>query len=63
MINLFYNLKNLPGCKVNKKMKSKKQLGLVISSALVLIAVLVLMDNVLSKTENPALSRTVFYVS
>ena len=44
-------------------MKGKKQFSILILSALVLIAVLVLIDNVLSKTESPALTRAVFYVS
>ena len=44
-------------------MQSKKQFGILILSALVLVAVLVLIDNVPSKTETPALPKAVFYVS
>jgi len=44
-------------------MKSKKQFSILILSALGLIAVLILIDSVLSKTENPTLPRAVFYVS
>ena len=44
-------------------MKSKKQFSLLMLSALVLVAVLVLIGNAPSKTETPALPRAVFYVS
>jgi len=44
-------------------MQSKKLLGILILSALVLITVLAFIDNVLSKAENPVLSKVVFYVS
>jgi len=44
-------------------MKGKKELGLLILSALVLIATLVFFDNVFSTAENPAWPRAVFFVS
>jgi len=44
-------------------MKSDKQPGILIWSALVLIPAMVLMGNVLSKAENPDLARVEFFVS
>lgn len=44
-------------------MRNKKQVSIIILSVLVLVAVLALIDNVPSKTANPALPRAVFYVS
>jgi len=48
---------------VRIKMKDKKKLGMLLISALMLSAVLVLIDNMKSKGENSALSKAVFYVS
>lgn len=44
-------------------MKDKKKLGMLLIFALMLSAVLVLIDNMKSKGENSALSKAVFYVS
>jgi hypothetical protein len=55
-----------PTCSLEKeikKMKGKKESGLIILSALVLIATLVFFDNVFSTAENPAWPRAVFFVS
>ena len=44
-------------------MKRKKDLSLLLLSALVLISALVSVDNVLSNPENPNWSKVVFFVS
>lgn len=44
-------------------MKSNKQLAILLLSALVLIPIIVLMENVLSKTATPDLARVEFFVS
>lgn len=44
-------------------MKSKKGLGILIFSALVLISIIVINDNLTSEAENPELSQVVFVVS
>lgn len=44
-------------------MKRKKELNLLLLSALVLISALVFIDNVLSNSENPNWSKVVFFVS
>jgi hypothetical protein len=50
-------------CRELKKMKSKKELGILLLSALVLYPMLVIFGNVLSKDENLELSEVVFFVS
>jgi hypothetical protein len=44
-------------------MKSNQQLGILLLSALVLIALMVFMSNVLSEDENPNLAGAEFLVS
>ena len=44
-------------------MKSKKNLGTLLLSALVLIPILLFIGNVLSNAENPEWSKVVFFVS
>ena len=46
-----------------KKMKSKKNLGTLLLSALVLIPILLFIGNVLSNAENPEWYMVVFFVS
>ena len=46
-----------------KKMKNKRNLGILLLSAPVLIPILVFIGNVLSKAENPESSKVVFIVS
>ena len=46
-----------------RKMKSKKNLGTLLLSALVLIPILLFIGNVLSNAENPEWSKVVFFVS
>lgn len=45
------------------KMKIKKELGILLVSALVLYPVIVVVGNALSNIENPELSEVSFYVS
>jgi len=45
------------------KMETNQQLGTLLLSALVLIALMVFMDNVLSKDANPDLAGAEFLVS
>ena len=51
------------GFKEIKKMKNKKEFGLQLLLALVLISLLVVNGGLPSKVDNEALSRAVFYVS
>jgi len=44
-------------------MKRKKELSLLLLSALVLISAVVSIDDVLSNSENPKWSKVVFFVS
>jgi len=44
-------------------MKGDNQLGILFVSALVLIPIMLMMGNVLSKAENPDLARVEFFVS
>jgi hypothetical protein len=44
-------------------MRSKKQIVILIMSAIVLTTGLLFIDNVLSKDEDPESSKVVFYVS
>jgi len=44
-------------------MKSNKQLAILLLSALVAIPIIVLMENVQSKTATPDLARVEFFVS
>lgn len=44
-------------------MKSKKDLGILLLSALVLISILVFNGGLVSKSENRELPKVVFYVS
>ena len=55
--------RGIHGFREIQKMQSKKLLGILILSALVLITVLAFIDKVLSKAENSGLSKVVFYVS
>jgi hypothetical protein len=72
MIKLFYNLKyktaNLGSgsqarFKEMQKMKRKKQLGVLLLAAIVLIPILIFIGNVQPDVENPESSKVVFYVS
>jgi hypothetical protein len=64
MINFFKQRNiNEQACIGVKIMKNKRNLGALLLSALVLIAALVFIDNVLSRGENHEWSRVVFYVS
>jgi hypothetical protein len=51
------------GCKEMTKMKSKKELGILLVLALVLISILVVNANLPSNAENKDLPKIVFYVS
>ncbi len=44
-------------------MKSNKQPAILLVSSLVLVPIMVLMGNVLTKAENPDLARVEFFVS
>ena len=46
-----------------KKMKSKKELGMLLSLALVLISILVVNGKLTANVENRGLPKVVFYVS
>jgi hypothetical protein len=51
------------GCQEIRKMKNKKEFGLLLLLALVLISILIVNGGLSSKAENKALSKAVFYVS
>jgi hypothetical protein len=46
-----------------KIQKSNRQPGVLLSAVLVLLPIMVLMGNVLSRLENPDLARVEFFVS